>query len=257
MACAGAADLHQNLAGPGFGYRHLAQFGGSLPVDELKRFQVSTSWGRISSKSTKRCRGPRNTWRLPVGRRILDEPRVIHPAQERLERGIDFQPCERAAETGVNAAPPAHVLVVFTFRVELVRVGEAPRVAVGRAVHQEDGRALGNCRAGDLDVGQGRAAGEELHRGLQPQRFLNRTGNLIGPAAQQLDGPGVAQHGEHAVRDQVDRGVMTGDEQQDRVVHNLAGRHRPVGSVIVHQLRNHPGARGPLRRARPARSCIS
>ena len=39
-------------------------------------------------------------------------------------------------------------------------------------------------------------------------------GDQLRPAAQQLEGPGVPQHGQHAVGDQVDRGIMTGDEQQ-------------------------------------------
>ena len=75
----------------------------------------------------------------PVGRRVLHQPRVFHAAQECLERGVDFQPGKRTTEADVNAAPQAHVLVIFAFWVEGVGVGEAPRVAVGRAVHQEDG----------------------------------------------------------------------------------------------------------------------
>ena len=47
-----------------------------------------------------------------VRRRVLDQPRVVHAAKERLERGVDFQPGQRTAETDVNAAAPAHMLVV-------------------------------------------------------------------------------------------------------------------------------------------------
>jgi hypothetical protein len=74
-----------------------------------------------------------------VGRRILHEPWVRHPARECLEGSVDFQPGERTADADVNAASPADMLVVFAFRVEGVGVGEAAWVAIGRAVHQEDG----------------------------------------------------------------------------------------------------------------------
>src|SRR5271166_992887 len=47
-----------------------------------------------------------------VRRWVFDQPRVFHPAKERLERRVDFQPGKRTAETDVNAASPAHVFVV-------------------------------------------------------------------------------------------------------------------------------------------------
>jgi hypothetical protein len=62
MAGTGTTDLDQYLAGARFGNRHLAQLPGPLPFDELKCFQDSASWGRISSKSMSTWRGPRNTW---------------------------------------------------------------------------------------------------------------------------------------------------------------------------------------------------
>jgi len=75
----------------------------------------------------------------PVGRRILDQPRVFHPVKERLECRVDFQPREGTAETDVNSAPPAHVLVVGALGVERVGVGEAPRIPVGRGVYEING----------------------------------------------------------------------------------------------------------------------
>src|SRR5262249_5959612 len=102
----------------------------------------------------------------PVRRGGLHPPWVGRPAQASLERGVDLQAGQRPTEADVNAASPTHMLVVLTFRVEGIGVSEAPWVAVGRAVHQEDRRALGDGRARDLDIGQRRAAGEELHRGL-------------------------------------------------------------------------------------------
>ncbi len=128
--------------------------------------------------------------------------------------------------------------------VESVGVGEAPRIPVGRAVHQIDGRAARDGGAGDVDVGQRRSSREELHRRLQPKHLLDGPRNQLRPAAQQLDRPGVAQHGEHAMRDQIDRRVMAGEEQQDGVVDDRARRHLPVRAVIVDQLRNHPGPWG-------------
>ena len=43
----------------------------------------------------------------------------------------------------VDAAAPAEVLVVLAFGIEMARVGEPDRVAVGGAVEQDDRRAFG------------------------------------------------------------------------------------------------------------------
>ena len=73
----------------------------------------------------------------PVGRRIDDQARILDAAEEVLQREVDLQARERTAHTAVHAAAPAHVLVVRALDVELLRVGEPHRVAVGGAVQQD------------------------------------------------------------------------------------------------------------------------
>ena len=107
-----------------------------------------------------------------VRRRVLDEPRVLHAAEELADRGLDLQPRERSAEAVVDALAVADVLVVRALEVELVGVLEPRRVAVRRAVAQEDRRARRDGGAGDLDVLEGRARVPELDRGLEAQQLL-------------------------------------------------------------------------------------
>src|SRR5262249_57529997 len=45
---------------------------------------------------------------VPVRRRIDDESRVLHPANELADPDLSLQPRERAAETDLNAAPLPH-----------------------------------------------------------------------------------------------------------------------------------------------------
>jgi hypothetical protein len=127
-----------------------------------------------------------------VGRRILHEPWVFYATQERVKRGVDFQ---------AGQCPPKHTWMLRpqpTRSLSLRSGSKVFRLAKRRGLrfaaplHQEDGRTLRDCGAGDLDAGQCRAAGEELHRGLQPQHFLDGTGNQLGSVAQQRDGPGTA-----------------------------------------------------------------
>ena len=67
-----------------------------------------------------------------VRRRVLDEPRVLHAAEELADRDLGLQPRERGAEAVVDALAVADVLVVRAFEVESVGVLEPFRVAVRR-----------------------------------------------------------------------------------------------------------------------------
>src|SRR5580658_9074487 len=80
----------------------------------------------------------------PVRWRIDHQPRVLDAVQERLEGSVHLEPCQRAAETGVNSAAPAEMLVVPARGVELVGIIELSWVAVAGGVQQEDRRALRN-----------------------------------------------------------------------------------------------------------------
>ena len=123
-----------------------------------------------------------------VRRRVDDEPRVLHAAQEYLDRRVHLQPRQRTAEAGVDAAGPAEVLVVRAFGVECVRVGELARVAVRGAVHEEDRRTLRDDRPSDLDVGESGPAGKEMDRRLEAQDLLDGAGD-------QTPGGGAAARG--------------------------------------------------------------
>src|SRR5262249_24613457 len=161
---------------------------------------------------------------VPVRRRIDDESRVLHPANEVADRDLSLQPRERAAETDVDAAAVAEVLVVLAFEVDLVRVREAVWVAVARSIQHNDRRALWNGRSRNLDVFEGGAGGPELDRRFETQELLDPRHDELGPAAQLLEGVVVPQQGEHAVGDQVDSRLMAGKEQKRRVAHELARR---------------------------------
>ena len=130
---------------------------------------------------------------LPVRRRVDDQPRVLDAAQERLQRDVDLEARQRTADAAVHSAAPAHVLVVLALDVELLRVREALRVAVGGAVQQMHRRARRDDSAPDLDVGGDAAAGEELDGRLQPQHLFDRLRDQFGLLAQQLERLGVAK----------------------------------------------------------------
>src|SRR5215831_3944697 len=104
---------------------------------------------------------------VPVRRRIDDESRVLHPANELADRNLRLQPRERAAETDVDATAVAEVLVVLAFEIDLVRVREPVRIAIARSIHHNDRRALWNGRSRNLDVFEGGAGGPELDRRLE------------------------------------------------------------------------------------------
>ena len=76
----------------------------------------------------------------------------------------------------------------------------------------------------------------------------------LGSAAQLLERLGVPQQGEHAVGDQVDRGLMPGEEQEQRVADDRLLGQAPLRAVVVDHRREHVRAGllgGTGRSARP------
>src|SRR5262245_64282267 len=178
---------------------------------------------------------------VTVRRRIGHEPRVLYPANNLANRDLSLQPRERAAETKVDAAAVAKVLVVLAFEVDLVWVREPGWVAVARPVHHNDRRAAWNGCSRNLNVFKGGAGGPELDRRFETQELLDSRHDQLRPTAQLLEDVGMPQQGEHAVSNQVDRSLVAGEEQKHRVAHELAGRQALFRTV--HHCRKHARAR--------------
>ena len=134
------ADLHQHLPRPGFGHRHVPELARLLPFDELEGLDGGASVRDPVELDLEMQRAAEDLVH-PVGRRIDDQPRVLDAAQEVLQRQVDLQAGQRTADAAVHSAAPAHVLVVRALDVELLRIGEPLRVAVGGAVQQVHRRA--------------------------------------------------------------------------------------------------------------------
>src|SRR5580704_14006819 len=204
---------------------------GTQPAGKLS--QLSTSDAIDINEQVQRAAEQRVS---PVRRRIDDQPGVLHATKKDFNRGVNLQPRELTAEADMDAGAPSETLFLLTFEIEFVRVAEHLRIAVRRAIHEEDRRPLWNGGPIDVDVGESGPGGPKVDRRLEAQHLFNSAWNQLRPAAQQVDGPGVAQEGEHAMGDEVDCGVMTGDEYKDAIVYDLAGGHASIGAVVVHQL---------------------
>src|SRR5262249_33912608 len=110
---------------------------------------------------------------MPVRRRVGHEPRIPYPANELADRHLRLQSRKPAAETEMDAAAIAEVLVVLAFEIDLVWVREPARVAVARSIYHNDRGALWNGRSRNLDVFEGGAGGPELDRRLETQELLD------------------------------------------------------------------------------------
>lgn len=90
----------------------------------------------------------------PVRRRVLDQTEVVEVAEEGVERDLRLDTGERGAEAVVDAAAEAEVLIVLAHRVEPVGVMESQGVPVAGSQHEDQGCALGNGDARDVDIGE-------------------------------------------------------------------------------------------------------
>ncbi len=134
----------------------------------------------------------------------------------------------------------SRVLVVRAVGEEAVRLGEAMGVPVPRGRDEPQGGALGEGGAADLDVVERGALGQQLYGRFEPQQLLHQRVDHLGVLAQLLEGVGVAQQGEHPIGDQVDGGLMAGDQQQRQIAEHLGQGHRIlVGPALGGQAGDH------------------
>ena len=143
--------------------------------------------------SIRRCSGPRNSAFLRYGGGSTTSRGFSTRRRNDLYRGVHLQPRKLTAEADMDAAAPAEALFLLTFEIEFVRVAELLRIAVGGAIHEEDRRTLRDGRPVDVDVVEGGPGRPKVDRRLEAKHLLDGARNQLRPAAQQVDGPGIAQ----------------------------------------------------------------
>jgi hypothetical protein len=118
------------------------------------------------------------------------------------------------AEAEVDAAAEAEVVGRVPVDAEGVGVVVASEITVGRAVEQQDpiaGRDLGALH----DMGRQHGPEEALDGGVVTQRLLDGARDQIGAGAQLVPHGGLGRERVQDVAEQVGRGLVPGDQQQE------------------------------------------
>ena len=170
---------------------------------------------------------------------------------ERGERDLHFQSGKRRAEAVVDTTAKTEMLQILAVGIEPVRRLEHRGIAVSGGDQQHELGALRNRHPRHVDVGERRAVRDELQRGLEAQELFDERHGETRSSAQPLEVLGMAQQRQHPVGDQVDRRLVTGDQQQqardlqidvgERFVGGCVGQARQqrvgrVGAVLSDQL---------------------
>ena len=136
---------------------------------------------------------------------------------EPLEKGPEGDRClgprQVGAEAEVRARPEGEVLRVRPSHVHRVCVREVRQVAVGRADQDSQDLTRRDLGAKKLDVSKGDPR-DALDGRVVAQQLLDRTSHEAGIGAQPVPLAGVAPQPEHAAAEQVDRGLVPGEEEQ-------------------------------------------
>jgi hypothetical protein len=118
-------------------------------------------------------------------------------------------------------------LRVGTPDVEPVRLGERLGVAVRRGQQSQDRRTRGRFEVADPQPAAHPPPGH-LYRRVVAQRLLDRTRGQPRVGAQRRELLGMAQQRQNPVADQVDRGLVAGDQQQD-----AGGQQLLLGELVA------------------------
>ena len=142
----------------------------------------------------------------------------------------------------MDAVAEGQMRVGIAADVEALGVGEGLRIAVGRVHEGEDALAAPDQASAELDVVGGDAR-QGAGRPVVAQPFLDgaRRERRVGPESLPLF---AKAHGvEEAVADQVGRGLVAGEEQQDRRADHLVRRQRILLVARQHQPAQHVAGR--------------
>src|SRR5438552_3016371 len=114
----------------------------------------------------------------------------------------------------MDAAAKAQMRILFALWIEAFWVHKLLRITVSSRKGECQRRTLWNDRTRYGDVLEGSTLRQQLDRWFIAQHFFDRANNEIRFPAQALQNIGVTQEREYAVRDQIDGGLMSRDEQQ-------------------------------------------
>ena len=118
--------------------------------------------------------------------------------------------CEPAQRWGPAPKATWRLLPV---EIERRRVRELAVVAVGRGPREQDLVALLDRAAADLGVAHG-GAGDEGERSVEAQQLLDRSGDQLGPRAEQRRDLGLLAEPDHHHAERAGGGVEPAEEEQ-------------------------------------------
>ena len=143
------------------------------------------------------------------------QPHRTEPRQQAREGDLRLQPGQRRAQAVMDAVAERQVPRGLPAEVQPVRVGVPARVTVRRAQRDDHRIAAADGRPADLDRLGGEPVGRVVDRVHVPEQFLHRAGEQRRVGLQPGELARIEQQCERAAGDQVDRGLMSGHQQQE------------------------------------------
>ncbi len=164
--------------------------------------------------------------------------------QERVERHLRLQSCQRCANAVVVPQAESEVPILSAPDIEAVGIGEPLRVAIGSRDKREDDRARPKLHSRELHRFYHSAVGE-LHGRLEAQALLHGAWEEREIVLEPFAFSGVLEQEEDGVPDEVRRRLVSCSEEQRGQGDELAlGEGVPLLIGFAHR-REEVVARGP------------
>ena len=143
----------------------------------------------------------------------------------------------------MRTSPEAKMRIIASIGIEPVWICEAFPVAVAGSEQKDERCTFRNRRSRNVDFGQG-LAGAEMDRRLEPQQLIDNAWRKRGVLVQPLQPFAMAQQREHAIGDEVDGGLVSGDQQKHGGGEEIVVAHPSMPFVLGdRKARQHVGRR--------------
>src|SRR5215472_10732069 len=133
--------------------------------------------------------------------------------KERTQGNLALHASKRRSDAEVDAEAERHVAIVGAGEVEPVGIGEMAGVPVGRADGGNDHASAWDLAAADLNVSIGDPC-RPLDRAVVSQKLLDGGRDERRIVLELCHLVGMLEQGQRAIADQVHRGLVTSDEEE-------------------------------------------
>ena len=196
-----------------------------MPLRLVSKFRALCILNAVNLKH--QTLGPAQRRAPAIGGRVFEKARIGKAARKRKESRLCFEPREGGADAIMRPGAKAKMLVLSPLWIEASGKGKAVWIAICGRKQKNETRPFWDRHARNFNRRQG-LAGAEMDGRVEPQYFIDEARGERFVVPQPLQPFGIAQERQHAIGDEIYRGLVTRDQKKRGGREQIVAAHFPM-----------------------------